>query len=165
MLRPRLTPRAVLFFLAVAFGAAALTVRLTSERLPELTSERLEVASKRWRDAHVGAYSLGLEMQGSELERGAYDVEVGKDGSVRASRNRIPVTGEARSYAVEGLLATLAEEVRNLSDPQRTFGAPPGYRAYLYARFDERGIPQRYRRVVGGTNRWSEWTVARFEAR
>ena len=64
------------------------------------------------------------------------------------------------AYLVGGCVRDLLldRELELARDPSRGFAAPAGYQVHLFASFDERGVPVRYRRVVGGTSRWAEWT-------
>ena len=64
-----LTLRRGLWLTAVFVIAAAVALILTSDRMPELTEERLTAALQKWRDVGVTSYRLRLSMEGSELDR------------------------------------------------------------------------------------------------
>lgn len=157
--------RRAIAFTLVALVAAALTLLLTRDRLPHLDRARLDDARARWRAAGVHSYDMTYFNEGSELRRGEFSVGVRVGSPIRVARDGIVVSGDSSAYSVDGLLDSLAQELELVEDPSRTLGAAEGYHAYLYARFDELGVPRRFRRVVGGgRSRWVEWTVTSFDA-
>jgi hypothetical protein len=159
-----LTLQNVLLAVAAAIASGILTLYWMSDRLPALDAPRLAAARARWSAAGVSSYRLGLEMEGTELTKGRYAIEVRAGQVTSATRDGQPITGEAKLYAVDGLFTLLADELELARDPARSGQAPAGYRIYLLARFDrERGLPLQFRRVVGGNNRWVEWRVTGFE--
>ena len=156
---PRLTARTVLWGAATALVAAAVGFYVASDRLPELTTQAVEQAQATWRAAAPADYDLTLMIAGTELDPGTYAIETRGGEVVSASRDGIALTGSADAYSIDGLHKLLLQELDLAANPTRSYGAPAGYRAYLFARFDERGLPVRFRRVVGGTSRYVEWRI------
>ena len=156
----KLDARRLTYAAMIAVAAAAGVLYLRSDRLPELTPDSLDAARAAWQAAGIRSYDLTLVMSGTELSSGEYRVQV-RDGEARTIvRDGIAVTGSGEAYTIDGLLKLLGQELVLAETPQRSYGAPAGYRAYLFARFEgERGLPLRFRRVVGGTSRWAEWSI------
>jgi len=130
--------------------------------LPELTPALLADARARWEQAHVSNYDLDLTVEGTQLERAAIHLEVRADSVRKAVRDGIAMTGDTSAYAVPGLFQTLSRELELKATPSEA-GAPEGYQVYVQAAFDpERGYPQHYRRIVGGSNTRVEVEVVRL---
>lgn len=158
--RPRLGPRRLLLLAAIGLVAAAAGFYFASDRLPPLDAAALAAARARWRAHGPDTYTMSLVMEGSALARGRYRVTVRARRVQAVTRDGQPVTGDLDAYGVDGLFQLLTQELALAAEPQRGFGAPSGYQAYLNARFDATdGKPLRYRRVVGGSGAWVEWTL------
>lgn len=134
------------------------------ERVPDLTSEALAEAIRRWDDAAVGDYRLELSLEGRQP--GEIAIEV-RDGEVtRFTRDGVsPSQRRTWDYwKVENQLATIEEDLDSARDPQRGFGAPAGSRVVQRAEFDARyGYPRRYQRFILGTPLDVVWEITRFE--
>ena len=155
MRRPRIAVLA-----AAALAGALVTWIVTADRIPELTAGRLDQARERWASASYPSYRLSLETEGSELQDSRFEITVREGQAPVVVHDGLAATGDGAMYTVAGLFEILAREMALAEEPSRSFGAPAGYRAYLFASFDEtRGYPLRYRRVVGGSKQWIEWAV------
>lgn len=136
----------------VAAGGIAFLVGLIGTvlwlRVPaqRLTPELLEAARDRWREAAIDDYQLHYRMYGSE-----YRVRVESGIVVDMTVNGRPAsTSDPAAYSIDGLLATLAQELDNLSDPTGPFAGRAGnviMRAHFHP---ELGYPERYLRSGGG---------------
>lgn len=150
--------------LVVALAVGVL-VAMVSRRAspPPLTAQDLAAARERWRVHGPNAYEIELRVHADRLESAQYVIVV-RDGVVVGSRrDGTPVASAEDAYSVTGLFEMLEREIELAAQPQSGFGAPAGFRAYLYARFDpENGRPIQYRRTVGGTSNGVEIQVERF---
>jgi len=148
--------------LALLFLFLVTTAGCGRPALPELTPDLLAGARARWQAAGPHSYDLDLTVEGTQLERAAIHLEVRADSVRKAVRDGIAMTGDTSAYAVPGLFRTLEEELALKAKPSEA-GAPAGYQVYVQAAFDpERGYPQHYRRIVGGSNARVEVKVVRL---
>lgn len=131
-----------------------------------LTAERLSSAETQWRQSRPGFYRVVIEMSGDRVETGRFEVTVtgGKVASLR--RNGQPISpGRGDDYTVDGLFEMLHREME-LSQTPSLLSAPPGYSAYLMARFDSAtGRLEEYRRSVGGTGNNIHVKILEYEPR
>ncbi len=161
LLRRRLRAR---WLLALALSFAALTALVARrDGLRELRADDLGRAQQLWERSLLRSYSAQVEVRADRLEAGHFEIDV-RDGEVtRAVQNGIPASGSGAAYTIDGLFAILRREIELAAEPDKGFGAPAGYRAYLRVRFHPRwGYPERYRRSVGGTTNGVEIAVRRF---
>jgi hypothetical protein len=147
---------------AIAIGIAT-AVFARRDPVPALDANVLAAARARWDASAVHDYDLVLDVHADGLEDARYEVVVRGDRVTRTTRDGGATRNAEDSWSVPAFFAMLERELELAHDPPRGFGAPSGYRAYLSAAFDPRhGVPRRYRRVVGGTNRGVEIRVVRF---
>lgn len=131
------------------------------EPMEELTADNLAAAQARWESTGVHSYDLLFDIQPpgrSAPDR--YTVTV-RDGQVLAVRStEVQVTiDEPESYTVDGLFDILERELKLSLDPTGPLASQDG-RTFLRVRFNaELGYPERYLRVIGGTNRSSLFIV------
>jgi hypothetical protein len=162
LVKRRRIPPPLLLGGAAALGLlAALVAR--PQPLDDLTPAALEAARRRWSERGPRSYDLDLVVRADRLDDGRFALVVRDGRTVSLRRNGLPTTGAEEGYSVPALFEMLERELELAGEPQRGFGAPPGYRAYLRVRFDPAtGLPARYRRVVGGTSNGVEIEVERF---
>ncbi|MBI5365701.1 MAG: hypothetical protein HZA54_01585 [Planctomycetes bacterium] len=163
--RPRF-PRRALAALAVGAGLLLLygVFLMGRGRLPALDGAALAAARARWAAAACADYRLRLTTEASTLARGAFVIEVRAGAVVAATRDGVPTTGDTTAYTVPGLFTLMRDELALAENPQRSYGAPEGFRAYLFADFDPKyGVPVGFRRIVGGNNKTAEFRVLSFE--
>lgn len=134
------------------------------EPLEELTPASLAAARQRWLQADVDSYHLELEVVPPGLKSPNQIVLEVRGGRVTAMTvNGQPSGSDPGAYTVDGLFDVLSEELAVSADEANAFGSTSG-RNFLRVRFDPQyGLPRRYLRVVGGTNRSSELRVTGFE--
>ena len=162
----RRRPRARGAVLAIALGLGVLTAVFgRRDSVPGLDAAALAAARARWEARGPRDYDLSIEVHADRLDEARYDVSVRSGDVVRTTRDGTPTQSAEESWTVAAIFTMLERELELGREPQAAFGAPPGYRAYLFASFDaETGIPRRYRRVVGGTTNGVELRVVRFQA-
>lgn len=165
LLRRRRVPPPLLLGGAALLGAlGALAVRRAP--LDILTPAGLESARRQWAASGPPSYDLDLLVRADRLEDGRFALMVRDGRTVSLLRNGLPTTGAEEGYSVPALFDMLEREIELAGEPQRGFGAPAGYRAYLRVRFDPAlGLPIHYRRVVGGTANGVEIRLTRFQPR
>lgn len=150
---------------AVAMGAAV-AVLVRRDAPPPLTPERLAAARDLWQERGPDTYDIELDVYADRLAKAHYAVRVRQGEVTSTVRDGTAVASAEEAFSVAGLFAMLERELELSGDPQAGFGAPPGYRAYLFARFDARsGRPTHYRRTVGGAAGGVEIRVERFTPR
>jgi hypothetical protein len=149
--------------LVLAMAAAWL---FTHDRLPELTTERLEAARELWANNGPTDYDLVVETEASGLVSHRYSIVIRNQSILEMSEDgrKIDTLGGSFSYAVDGLFQMLERELELATEPTRNYGTPAGYRAYLFASFDRSlGYPVSFRRVLGGTNKYAEMRIDSFQ--
>lgn len=148
--------------LAIGIVAAILSRR---DPVPELDAARLAAAQARWEGRGPRDYDLSVDVHADRLGDARYDIAVRGGSVVGATRDGAPATGAEDSWSVAALFTMFERELELARQPQAGFGAPAGYRAYLFAAFDrDNGRPLRYRRVVGGASNGVEIRVVHFQA-
>jgi len=149
---------------ALAIGAVA-AVLARRDPVPELDAARLTAAHAHWEARGPRDYDLTVDVHADRLDDARYDVSVRNGSVVRATRDGAPAAGAEESWSVAALFAMFERELELARQPQAGFGAPAGYRAYVFAAFDrDNGRPLRYRRVVGGASNGVEIRVVHFQA-
>ncbi len=161
----RRRPRARLSVLAAALAIGVVAAFLARrDPVPELDAARLAAAQTRWETRGLPDYDLTVDVHADRLGDARYDVAVRDGQVVRATRDGAPAAGAEDGWSVAALFTMFERELELAREPQAGFGAPAGYRAYLFAAFDrDNGRPLRYRRVVGGTSNGVEVRVVRFQ--
>ena len=129
-----------------------------------MTPELLNQAEQKWKAHQPAAYRLVIEMSGDRVETGRFEAAIRDGQVVTLRRNGLGVTLQrGRDYSMEGLFQLLRQEL-GLAEKPAMLGAPPGWAAYLQARFDENtGRLIRYRRSVGGASNSIDVRVVEFE--
>jgi len=133
--------------------------------LDTLDERTLRSADALWRTEGPESYRVMLQVSGTRVDEGIFEVRVTDGSVVDITMNGNPVTSErAGDYSIEGLFGILEQELALAEDP-RLLGAPAGYQAYLLARFDpDTGRLEHYRRSVGGASNSIDIEVLEFEA-
>jgi hypothetical protein len=146
-----------------SFVVAPIFLLLACSRLPTLTPAILTEAEEKWAAHRPQAYRLVLEMTGDRVEKGRFEIEMRSGGIVSLRRNGLVVSPNAgQDYTMEGLFRMLTQEL-GLAEKPAMLGAPPGYKVYTTARFDDAtGRLIRYRRIVGGTSNSIEVNVLEY---
>ena len=155
-----ITKTSVLLMLAAFVLGITGAILWMREPMAPLTRERLAAARERWRSARVAAYEIRYAMLGSN-----YVVHF-RDGIVSEAtvNGKTPTSGDWRAYGVEGLFATLAQELENAADPAGPFAG--GKQVIMRVRFNrELGYVERYLRSSGGHGRGALIEVIEFERR
>ena len=149
---PWLLTLLVLIGIAIAWS-------IIREPMQPLTPEGLVAARQKWHDAHIQDYDMKLQISGTA---GRVDVQVREDKVVDLHVNGEPAsTGEPHSYTVDGLFDILERESEMSRDPSSPLAGQG--KAIVRVHFDEKyGLPRRYLRVIGGTNRSNEMKVMQF---
>lgn len=168
-LRPRLRPSDVLTGVAVgAVVAVAAIVVLVAvfrrEATAELGLDALNGAQERWRQNGPADYSLDVQVTGRQP--GQYHVEVRAGEPFEVRRNGVVANRRTWQYwTVPGLFEVIEHDIDCSEDPTRGFGARPGSKAVLRARFDPvRGYPKRFERLILGEPQLDMiWEITRFE--
>jgi hypothetical protein len=121
-------------------------------------------AEALWDANQEELYRLVIEMSGERVEPGTFVVMVRSGEVTSITRNGRAVLPERTGdYSIDGLFGILHQELELAREP-RLLGAPAGYQAYLFARFDPRnGRLVHYRRTVGGASNDIEIEVVEFE--
>jgi hypothetical protein len=146
-----------------SFVVAPIFLLIACSRLPALTPAILTAAEEKWAAHRPEAYRLVLEMTGDRVEKGRFEIEMRSGGIVSLRRNGLVVSPNAgQDYTMEGLFRMLTQEL-GLAEKPAMLGAPPGYKVYTTARFDDAtGRLIRYRRIVGGTSNSIEVNVLEY---
>jgi hypothetical protein len=159
--------------LALTLGAGLgllVTIGLISWLMPKdntipLTAENLEQAQRLWQARGPASYDLDLAIGG--LRAGTVHVEV-RHGQVTAMTRDGHSPSQRRTWdvwTVPGQFDTLETELADMDHPERGFAAPPGAQVIERVRFDpELGFPQRYVRLVLGTELGVEWSTTSFKS-
>jgi len=145
----------------LVLGGAVAVFALRGEGEP-LTAEALAAARARWEANGPRSYALEIEVSGGQSNR--HRVEV-RDGAVVSM-----VTGGwevelrlGQYWTVEGMLDSLATELRNAAAPERAYGVSDPSRVELRVVFDEDlGYPRRFLRHVLGGHAGIQWKVVSF---
>jgi hypothetical protein len=134
--------------------------------LRTLTAQALNEAESRWKAQNQTSYRMVVSMEGDRVERGEFEVEVEQGIVTSLRRNGQPVNpASGQDYSMDGLFKIIHEEM-DLAAKPALLGAPPGYSAYLMARFDDSsGRLEHYRRAVGGVSNSIDIEVLIFELR
>ncbi len=131
----------------------------------EVTPEALNSAKDLWARAAIRDYELEWTTSGMNSARYLATVHGGlvhKVESIQPDGGRIPVTGEARYYGVDGLFLTIASELAQLNS-ENPFGQPKGTKVVMRFEPDPKlGYPHWYRRDVMGTLRGVRIEVTRL---
>jgi hypothetical protein len=137
------------------------------EPMTELTEASLSAAREKWTAANITDYDMILENQPpgrAEAMRFTVQVRHGRVANV-LSGGEPADTHEPELYAVDGLFEMLERELDLARSPDSPFKATGGGKVFQRVRFhDELGYPERYLRVVGGSNQNSAFTVVSFTA-
>jgi hypothetical protein len=130
-----------------------------------LTPEALSAARQKWESSRPGFYRLVIAMEGDRVESGEFEVTVRGIEVISVRRNgQVVLPGRGQDYSMDGLFRMLAQELELTRNPG-LLGAPPGYRAYPMANFDEdTGQIEQFRRTVGGTENTVDLVVLEFVA-
>jgi hypothetical protein len=120
-------------------------------------------AQQKWMQHRPPFYRLVVEMSGDRVETGRFEVDVRSGNVVSLRRNGLIIRPDAgQDYSMEGLFHMLGQEL-GLAEKPPMLGAPPGYKVYVTARFDDNtGRLIRYRRIVGGTSNAIEVNVIEY---
>ncbi len=105
------------------------------------------------------SYQFELELGGAIEDRRLVQVREGE--VVAMTSDGVEVPESAWPYwTVEGMFASLEQELQNAAHPQRIYGISDPERVLLQAEFDpELGYPSRFLRHVLGTRQSIEWTT------
>ena len=124
-----------------------------------LTTERLANARALWQERGPVSYQFELELGGAIEDRRLVQVREGE--VVAMTSDGVEVPASAWPYwTVEGMFASLEQELQNAAHPQRIYGISDPERVLLQAEFDpELGYPSRFLRHVLGTRQSIEWTT------
>ena len=139
-------------------------VMMACSGLTTLTAQALNEAEDKWKAEKQTSYRMVVSMEGDRVERGEFEVEV-EQGIVTSLRRNGQAVNPAsgQDYSMDGLFKIIHEEM-GLAETPALLGAPPGYSAYLMARFDDStGRLQHYRRAVGGVSNSIDIEVLSFE--
>ncbi len=150
--------------LVAVLGVVLAVVMLSRDRTPRLTQEEYEAAARRWDERGPANYNLDLDLTGNRP--GHIHVEVRDGQPVRMTRDGVQPKQERTWFywTVPGQLDTIAEELEMARDPSASFDSPQATQMVIWAQFDPKyGYPQKYDRVVLGTNFEIHWRVTRFE--
>lgn len=146
--------------IGIVIGLAILWLMIR-EPMTALTPENLEAARAKWAAADITGYDMILETRPpGRSEPMRFDVQVrhGRVANVLQDGEAAD-THEPEIYAVDGLFDMLERELDLARSPDNPFQASGG-KVFQRVRFhDELGYPERYLRVVGGSNRNSAFTV------
>jgi hypothetical protein len=144
---------------------AAAPLIAACSRLSSLTPEALDAAEAKWKAGGQRSYRMIVSMEGDRVEHGEFEVQVESGVVTSLRRNGQPVnSAQGQDYSMDGLFKTIHEEM-DLAEKPALLGAPPGYSAYLMARFDDKsGRLEHYRRAVGGISNSIDIEVLSFEA-
>lgn len=131
---------------------------LLSDRIPEMTPERLSHAQDKWARQQPASYRIQISVEGRQP--GVYETVVHDHQVIQSTFNNQPLTSRRTlaTWSVEGMFRTLDYDVdtqanRRETDPQLTL------RAEFNAEF---GYPERYHRIEWGSNNELMWTVTDF---
>lgn len=131
------------------------------EPMVELTAENLDAAQARWAAAEIADYDMILETQPpGRAEPMRFTVQVRHKRVANVLQDGEPAdTHEPESYTIDGLFDMLERELDLARSPDNPFQATGG-KVFQRVRFhDDLGYPERYLRVVGGSNQNSAFTV------
>lgn len=158
-------PRTII--LGVTFGLIAgiffllLMVRwLWGDPTPQLSLDAYLNAVETWNDEAPRNYDIEIEVRGSQP--GSYRVEVRNDEARGAYRNGIylPQRRSHATWSVDGMFATLAQDVARLEQAQRDgSGDPFSLRVFFDPQY---GFPAKYRRSEYSFPIEVEWNVIQF---
>ena len=146
------------------FFAPALFLIAACSRLPALTPTVLEEAETKWQAHRPDFYRLVIDMSGDRVEAGRFEANVRSGQVVSLRRNGLIIMpGRGEDYSIDGLFRMLQQEL-GLAEKPAMLGAPPGYKVYITAQFDENtGRLIHYRRIVGGASNSIDVKVVEFE--
>jgi hypothetical protein len=150
--------------LGLVLGAALALQLFVAERLPALTTQRLDAAEKLWEESGPGGYNLDLEIRGAQP--GVVHVEV-RGGVVTAMQRDGLAPSQRRTWevwAVPGMFETIERELELAADPQHEMDVGAGTRVNLRCEFDAQyGYPSRFHRTVYGGGPEVYWRVTNFQ--
>jgi hypothetical protein len=134
--------------------------RYLRDPLPELSAQRLQEATARWRASGVKDYRVEVEVQSRQTEH--YQVEVQEGSPRQAWRNGRPLT-QTRvfdTWSVPGMLTTISADLDRATAPDGE-----GTRLTLRCQFDSQtGAPVHYRRIEWGSDLEVSWRITKLEA-
>jgi len=165
--KPQRTRLRRVSILSACFGVlVGLVVLLVVFREPmtALTEENLGAARAKWNAADIASYDMILETRPPGLEEPMrFSVQVRHRRVANVFQDGEPAdTHEPETYTVKGLFDMLERELDLARAPDNPFQASDG-KVFQRVRFHDRfGYPQRYLRVVGGSNQNSAFAVVSF---
>lgn len=141
--------RNVLLMVAAIPLGTLVSVWVTREPTIPLTRESLDQARRMWHQSETTSYDLAYRMAGA-----SYRVVV-KGGRVEEAtvNGQLPTSGDWNAYSVDGLFATLEQELENMAEATGAF-ADRKDAMLMRVRFNrELGYVERYLRSGGGIGR------------
>ena len=151
---------------SVVILAVVAGVVILGDRLPPLTSNRLEEAIDRWDKSGVRSYIMDLEITGQRA--GEVHVEVVNGIVTRATRNNQPL-GENRTrevWSIDGQFDMMRRGLEIANDPAGEMQLQSGAQVVVRARFDaELGYPRAFSQVTLGGGTEFGWKTVHFERR
>ncbi len=133
---------------------------LGADPTPQLSFDDYLRALQRWDDEAPANYDVAIDVRGSQPA--SYFVQV-RNGEARAAfRNGkyLPHLRSHSTWSIDGMFATLAEDVARLEEAQRQRQSMP---FLLRVKFDSQyGFPAHYRRLEYTSPVQVEWDVQRF---
>lgn len=133
-------------------------VWITREPTIPLTRESLAAARRVWREMGPGSYEIAYQMAGTN-----YRVVV-QGGQVEEAtvNGQLPTSGDWNAYSVEGLFATLDQELENVAEASGAFAGRKDA-MLMRVRFNRKlGYIERYLRSGGGIGRGAAIENVRF---
>ena len=152
----------VVLGIAIGFAGVVAYLKMTSRgQPPELTEERLQFASERWRQSGPADYQMIVVVTNPGPAKYSVTVRSGDVENLERSDGFTPRRHVWDSWSVAALLDIIRIECQG---PESVFQGQPKAEIVQQVEFDlELGYPKRYRRIVLGTNSHVEWDITEFK--
>jgi len=151
----------------VAIGGVIALVVLRQIHLdptPSLTPQQFYAAHDAWKANPILDYNVEVRVTGPQAA--TYRAEVRHGEPQSATRNGQPLTSRRTfgTWSVPGMFSTISRDVEALERAAAAGRPPP---LILRAAFNERGVPEHYRRIDNGSRKGGDsiavtWDITEF---